>query len=56
MMNYHAGKNMIYKKVEALKSMVSHRMGWKNKEKIKLLFKVNLIRSVDESRRDILQF
>lgn len=55
-MNYPERKKMIHRKVEALKSMVSHGMGRKNKDKIKLLFKVNLIRSVDESRRDILQF
>ncbi len=55
-MNDPAGKNQPHEGCEAIKSKVSHKVGRRNREKIKILFKINLIRSVDESRKDIHQF
>jgi len=55
-MHDNGKKNAFNRGLEALKTIVTQTMGWKNKDKIRILFKVNLIRSVDESRRDILQF
>ena len=50
------GKNQPQKEIEVVKSKASHRVGKRNRGKIKFLFKINMIRSADESRRDILQY
>lgn len=55
-MHYNGKKNAFNRGLEVLKTIVTQRMGRRNKDKIRILFKVNLIRSADESRRDILQF
>ena len=55
-MNDPVGKNQSHTGDDAIKSKVSHKAGRRNRGKIKILFKINLIRSVDESRKDIHQF
>ncbi len=55
-MNDSVVKNQPHEGSEAIKSKVSQKLGKRNREKIKILFKINLIRSVDESRKDIHQF
>jgi hypothetical protein len=55
-MNETVKKNHPQKEIEAVESKASHRVGRRKRGEIKILFKINMIRSVDESRRDILQF
>ena len=55
-MNDQAGKNQPHEGSEIIKSKVSQKLGRRNREKIKFLFKINMIRSVDGSRKDIHQF
>lgn len=55
-MHYSGKKNAFNRGLETLKTIVAQRMGRRGRDKIRILFKVNLIRSVDESKRDILQF